>query len=116
MALDIKNKRDKRLYSAGKAAGSKSAREAGKSDALMEKGALYAGAWAGQKFLGGMMTPGISSIPLSYSVGAVVTILELGGNMGRGKASRYLTSAVDGWVCSDVGLIGRSNQKPLFGG
>jgi hypothetical protein len=115
VAIEVKSKRDKRLIAKGRSEGGAAAKGRRKSEGLMLKGALFGGAWAGQKFLGGMTVPGMPSIPLSYGVGVVVGVLEMGGSMGRSKSGRLLTSAVDGWVASDIGLIGRASASSLFG-
>lgn len=115
MALEAKTKREKAFVSKGAAKARANMRERQKSEAIMDKAAVYAGAWAGQKFLGGMMTPGLSTVPLHYTVGAVFAVLELGGQVGRSRTGRMMGAAVDGLVSGQLGVMGFANRSPLFG-
>lgn len=116
MALEAKTKRERAFVSKGAAKARANMRERAKSEAIVDKATMYGGAWAGQKFLGGMMTPGLSTIPLHYSIGAVFAVLELGGQVGRTRTGRMVASAVDGLVAGQLGVMGYANQSPLFGG
>lgn len=108
-------KREKKFVAQGRAKATAAIRERRKSEALMDKGLLYGGAYAGQMFLGGMATPMLPTIPLAYSVGAVYTILELGGSVGRTRSGRAICALVDGYVAGELGVRGRANARPLFG-
>ena len=116
MALQAQTKREKRFVAKGRSEARASMRERAKSEALVDKATTYFGAWAGQKWLGGMMTPGLGTIPLHYSIGAVFAVLELGGQVGRTRSGRMICSAVDGLVAGQLGVQGFANQTPLFGG
>lgn len=111
MAIEPSNKRERQLWNRGAAMARAKMKK--KARNVKDDGALLAGSFFGQKFLGGMPTPLLPTIPLAYSLLGANFLFGIGGD-GLGR------QMIMGYAAGELGVRGRAQAtnvlSGLFGG
>lgn len=105
--IQVKGKRDRQLVNKGRALARGKARDAG--DSIKKDGTILAGSFFGQKFLGGMPTPMIPTIPLAYTLAGLNILFGIGGK-------GMYRQAIIGYAAGELGVRGRSQASNVLSG
>jgi len=101
------SKRDRQLVAKGRSLARRKATDA--RDSVKEDGTVLAGSFFGQKFLGGMPTPMVPTIPLAYTLAGLNILFGIGG---KGN----FRSLVIGYAAGELGVRGRSQASNALSG
>ena len=107
------SKSDKKIFSAGRTSGRTAEKKRSKSRQTVELGAKLAGAWGGQKFLGGKKTPMFDALPLTYGLGGAMIALSM---WGKSSDTKDLFGSVgEGFVLGQLAVDASKNPGTLPG-
>lgn len=81
---------------------------------IMRKAVTGGSAWAGQKFLADLKTPGLPAIPAHYTAAAVTSALELTGR-SYGRGFQTICQVTEGLAYGQLGVQGYMAKAPIFG-
>ncbi len=79
------------------------------ADSIKDDGTILAGSFFGMKFLGGMPTPLIPTIPLAYSLAGLNILFGIGGK-------GMFRQLVIGYAAGELGVRGKAQASNALAG